>query len=102
MMVYRNNDMVIYPAIPLATYPTRQLSSNPDHKQVSNRKDFWKDHGKDTQSAVSSPKVDLSRSVGRKCIFLQCKRPFSHAPRRGARRMRPMVAARKRGEGRRL
>ena len=98
MMVYRNNDMVIYPAIPLATYPTRQLSSNPDQKQVSNRKDFWKDHGKDTQSAVSSPKVDLCRSVGSKFIFLQCKKPFPPRSAVWERRMLPVVAVRKLGE----
>lgn len=90
MMVYRNNDIVIYPAIPLATYPTQQLSSNPDQAQVSSRKD--------TQSAVSSPKVNLCRPVGSKFIFLQCKKPFSHAPRCRERRMLPMVAVRKLGE----
>ena|SRR5690606_4419124 len=98
MMVYRSNDIVIYPTIPLATCPTQQLSSNPDQKQVYSRKDFRKDHRKDTQSAVSSPKVNLCRPVGSKFIFLQCKKPFPHAPRCGKRRMLQMVAVRKLGE----
>ena len=37
-------------------------------------------------------------SVGSKFIFLQCKKPFPHAPWCGKRRMLPMVAVRKLGE----
>ncbi len=36
--------------------------------------------------------------VGSKFIFLQCKKPFPHAPPCGERRMLPMVAVRKLGE----
>ena len=97
-MVYRNSDIVIYPAIQLATYLLRQISSNSDQKQVSSWKDFPKDHRKDMLSAVSSPKVNLCRPVGSKFIFLQCKKPFPHALRSGKRRMLPMVAVRKLGE----
>lgn len=89
-MVYTNNDIVIYPAIPLATCPTQKLSSYPDQRQVTSRKD--------TQSTVSAPKVNLCRPVGSKFIFLQCKKPFPHAPQCGERRMLPMVAVRKLGE----
>jgi len=41
---------------------------------------------------------NLGGSVGSKFIFLQCKKPFPHAPRSGERRMLPMVAFRKLGE----
>src|SRR5690606_19040445 len=78
-MEYRNNDILIYPAIPLATYPTQQLSSDHDQQQVSSRKEYRKD----MLSAVSSPKVNFCRPVGSKFIFLQCKKPFPHAPRCG-------------------
>lgn len=88
MMVSRNNDIVIYPAIPLTTYLLRQISG------CFCRKDHWKD----TLSAVSSSKVNLCRPVGSKFIFLQCKKPFPHAPPCGERRMLPMVAVRKLGE----
>jgi len=94
MMVYRNNDIVIYPAMPLAIYLQQQISSNPDKKQVSSRKDCRKD----MLFAVSSPKVNLCRPVRSKFIFLQCKKPFPRAPRCGERRMLPMVAVRKLGE----
>ncbi len=87
-MIYRNNDILIYPDIWLAAYLLRQISGG----------FCWKDYRKDIQSAVSSPKVDLCRSVGSKFIFLQCKKPFPHAPRCGERRMLPMVAVRKLGE----
>lgn len=80
MMVYPNNDIVIYPAIPLATYPTRQLSSNPDQKQVPSRKDFRKDDRKDTQSAVSSPKVNLCRPIGSKFIFFAMQKTVPPRP----------------------
>lgn len=88
MMIYRNNDIIIYSAIPLATYVHEQISS------CFCRKDCRKD----MQSAVSSPKVNLCRPVGSKFIFLQCKKPFPHALRCGERRMLPMVAVRKLGE----
>ena len=58
----------------------------------------WKEHRKDMQSAVSFPKVNLCHPVESKFIFLQCKKPFPHAPRCGERRMLPMVAVRKLGE----
>jgi len=94
IMVYRNNDIVIYPAIKLATYPTQQLNSYLDQKQVSSRKEYRKA----MLSTVSSPKVNLCRPVGSKFIFLQCKKTFPHAPQCGERRMLPMVAVRKLGE----
>ena len=96
IMVYRNNDIMVYPAVQLATYLSVQISS--DQKQVSSRKDFRKEHRKDKQSAVSSLKVNLCRPVGSKFIFLQCKKPFPQALRSGERRMLPMVAVRKLGE----
>ncbi|HBI87132.1 MAG TPA: hypothetical protein DDY75_04500 [Sphingobacterium sp.] len=96
IMVYRNNDIMVNPAIQLATYLSVQISS--DQRQVSSWKDFRKEHRKDKQSAVSSPKVNLCRPVGSKFIFLQCKKPFPHAPQCGERRMLPMVAVRKLGE----
>ncbi len=41
---------------------------------------------------------NFSGLIGSKFIFLQCKKPFSHAPQCGERRMLPMVAVRKLGE----
>jgi len=82
-MIYRNNDILIYPNIWLAAYLLRQISF------------CWKDYRKDIQSAVSSPKVDLCRSVGSKFIFLQCKKPSPIPQNAGEGRMLPMVAVRK-------
>ena len=96
-MEYRNNDILIYPAIPLATYPTQQLSSDHDQQQVSSRKEYRKD----MLSAVSSPKVNFCRPVGSKFIFLQCKKPFPPRSAVWERRMLPVVAVRKLGEVRR-
>lgn len=70
----------------------------PDQKHGVRRKEQQKDCRKDMLSAVSSPKVNLCRPVGSKFIFLQCKKPFPHAPRCGERRMLPLVAVRKLGE----
>ena len=69
-----------------------------ENSTCKERKEHRKDCRKDTQSAVSSPKVNLCRPVRSKFIFLQCKKPFPHAPRCGERRMLPMVAVRKLGE----
>jgi len=90
-MEYRNNDITIYPAIPLATYPTQQLSSHLAQQHGVSRKD----HRKDMLSAVSSPKVNLCRPVGSKFIFLQCKKPSPYPLWSGEGRMLPMVAVRK-------
>ncbi|MCT1526439.1 hypothetical protein [Sphingobacterium hotanense] len=98
MIVYPNNDIVIYPAICLPIYPTKQVSSDHHQKQGISRKEWWKDSRKDRPSAVSSPKVNLCRPEGSKFIFLQCKKPFPHAPQREERRMLPMVAVHKLGE----
>ena len=86
--------MMVYPAIPLATFLHMQISSHADQKQAFSRKDSRKE----MLSAVSSPKVNLCSPVGSKFIFLQCKKPFPHSLRCGERRMLPMVAVRKLGE----
>ena len=87
-MIYRNNDILIYPNIWLAAYLLRQISGG----------FCWKDYRKDIQSAVSSPKVNLCRPVGSKFIFLQCKKPSPYPLRSGEGWMLPMVAVRKLGE----
>src|SRR5690606_41405490 len=86
MMVYPNNDIIIYSAILSATYLHEQISS------CFCRKDCRKDHRKYMQSAVSSPKVNLFLPLGGKIIFLPCKKPFLRAQLCRQRRMIPLVA----------
>src|SRR5690606_8016055 len=53
---------------------------------------------KTTQAWLSYRTPNFGGLVGSKFIFLQCKKPFPHAPRCGERRMLPVVAFRKLGE----
>ena len=86
---------MVYPYIQIAIYPNIQLCPC----RIPRRDTARKNPEKDLLSAGLATPENLNHPLRSKFIFLQCKKPFPPAPRSGERRMLPMVAVRKLGEG---